>query len=126
MSEGIYQIGDPKEDSPVLVTTNFSLTYFIVSGEIETSRVSSWRCVMDVEGLSVLTAWAAGKFIPEKIAQFINKSDISTKVKPRHLVLPGYVAQISGELDEELPEWSIAVGPREAGDLTHYLKEWSA
>ena len=97
-----------------------------VSGEIESSRVSSWLCVMDVEGLSVLTAWAAGKFIPEKIAQFIKKSDISTKVKHRHLVLPGYVAQISGELDEELPEWSISVGPREAGDLTHYLKEWSA
>jgi len=126
MSEGIYKIGEPKEDSPVLVTTNFSLTYFIVSGEIESSRVSSWLCVMDVEGLSVLTAWAAGKFIPEKIAQFINKSDISDKVKHRRLVLPGYVAQISGELDEELPEWSVAVGPREAGDLTHYLKEWSA
>lgn len=126
MSEGIYQIGDPKEDSPVLVTTNFSLTYFIVSGEIESSRIPSWLCVMDVEGLSVLTAWAAGKFIPEKIAQFINKSDISEKVKHRRLVLPGYVAQISGELDEELPEWNIAVGPREAGDLTHYLKEWSA
>lgn len=125
MSEGIYPIGDPKEDSPVLVTTNFSLTYFIVSGEVEASRVPSWLCVMDVEGLSVLTAWAAGKFIPEKIAQFIGKCDISTKVKHRKLVLPGYVAQISGELDDELPDWSVAVGPREAGDLPHYLKQWS-
>lgn len=126
MSEGIYPIGDAKDDSPVLVTTNFSLTYFIVSGEVEASRIPSWLCVMDVEGLSVLTAWAAGKFIPEKIAQFINKSEIGGKVKHRKLVLPGYVAQISGELDEELPEWSVAVGPREAGDLPHYLKQWSA
>ncbi len=127
MSEGIYPIGEPKPDSPVLVTTNFSLTYFIVSGEIEASQVPSWLCVMDVEGLSVLTAWAAGKFVPEKIAQFINKSEISSKVNHRSLVLPGYVAQISGELDEELPDWSVRVGPREAGDIPYYLKQqWQA
>lgn len=126
MSQGIYQIGEPKDDSPVLITTNFSLTYFIVSGEVEASRVPAWLCVMDVEGLSVLTAWAAGKFVPEKIAQFVNKSAVADKVKHRKLVLPGYVAQISGELDEELPEWQVAVGPREAGDLPHYLKQWSA
>lgn len=126
MSEGIYPIGDPKEDSPVMITTNFSLTYFIVSGEIEASRVPTWLLVMDVEGLSVLTAWAAGKFVPEKIAQFIGKSDIGGKVKHQSLVIPGYVAQISGELEEEMQGWKIAVGPREAGDLPHYLKSLSA
>lgn len=125
MSQGIYPIGEPKEDSPVLITTNFSLTYFIVSGEIESSKVPAWLCVMDVEGLSVLTAWAAGKFVPEKIAQFINKSDIASKVKHRRLAIPGYVAQISGELQEELGGWKVIVGPREAGDLPPFLKSWS-
>ncbi len=123
MSQGIYPVGEPGPDSPVLITTNFSLTYFIVSGEIEASRVPTWLMVMDVEGLSVLTAWAAGKFIPEKIADFVNKSDIADKVSHKNMILPGYVSQISGELDEELADWSITVGPREAGDLPHYLRE---
>ncbi|MBU2262705.1 MAG: acetyl-CoA decarbonylase/synthase complex subunit gamma, partial [Proteobacteria bacterium] len=73
MQQGIYPIGNPAEDSPVLVTTNFALTYFIVSGEIEGSRVPSWLMVMDTEGLSVLTAWAAGKFVGDAIGQFIKK-----------------------------------------------------
>ncbi len=126
MSEGIYEIGEPKEDSPVLLTTNFSLTYFIVSGEVESSRVPTWLCVMDVEGLSVLTAWAAGKFVPEKIAAFVNKSGINDKVKHHNMILPGYVSQISGELDDELADWKVTVGPREAGDIPHYLKSWKA
>jgi acetyl-CoA decarbonylase/synthase, CODH/ACS complex subunit gamma len=125
MSEGIYPVGEPTADSPVMITTNFSLTYFIVSGEIEASRVPTWLLVMDVEGLSVLTAWAAGKFVPERIAQFVNKSGITDKVSHKDLVLPGYVAQISGELEEELSDWKITVGPREAGDVPHYLKSLS-
>ena len=126
MSQGIYPIGEPGKDSPVMITTNFSLTYFIVSGEIEASRVPTWLLVMDVEGLSVLTAWAAGKFVPEKIAEFINKSEIADKVDHKDLVLPGYVSQISGELDEELSDWSVIVGPREAGDVPHFLKDKTA
>ncbi len=126
MSQGIYPIGEPGKDSPVMITTNFSLTYFIVSGEIEASRVPTWLLVMDVEGLSVLTAWAAGKFVPEKIAEFINKSEIADKVDHKALVLPGYVSQISGELDEELSDWSVIVGPREAGDVPHFLKDKTA
>jgi len=126
MSEGIYPVGEPTDTSPVLITTNFSLTYFIVSGEIEASRVSAWLCVMDVEGLSVLTAWAAGKFVPEKIAQFIGKSGLVDKVKHRDIVVPGYVSQISGELEDELEGWKVTVGPREAGDLPHYMKSLSS
>ncbi len=123
MSQGIYPIGEPGKDSPVMITTNFSLTYFIVSGEIEASRVPTWLLVMDVEGLSVLTAWAAGKFVPEKISEFINKSEIADKVDHKDLILPGYVSQISGELDDELSDWSVIVGPREAGDVPHFLKD---
>jgi len=120
-----YEIGSPGPDSPVLVTTNFSLTYFIVSGEIESSKVDSWLGVVDSEGQSVLTAWAAGKFVPDVIAKFVNTSGIAEKVNHRKLVIPGYVAQISGELDEELPDWEILVGPREAADISTYLRQFS-
>jgi acetyl-CoA decarbonylase/synthase, CODH/ACS complex subunit gamma len=119
-----YEIGSPGPDSPVMVTTNFSLTYFIVSGEIEASKVDAWLGVVDSEGQSVLTAWAAGKFIPDIIAKFVNTSGILDKVSHRKLIIPGYVAQISGELDEELPDWEIMVGPREAADISNYLRNF--
>jgi acetyl-CoA decarbonylase/synthase, CODH/ACS complex subunit gamma len=118
-----YEIGSPGPDSPVMVTTNFSLTYFIVSGEIEASKIDSWLGIVDAEGQSVLTAWAAGKFVPDIIAKFINTSGIADKVEHRKLIIPGYVAQISGELDEELPDWEILIGPREAADISSYLRQ---
>ncbi len=123
-TEGIYEIGGPKEDSPVLITSNFSLTYFIVSGEIEGSRVPSWLLVKDTEGLSVMTAWAAGKFGADVIAPFVKKCGIADKVKHRKLIIPGYAAVISGELEEELPDWQILIGPREAAHIPAFLKMW--
>jgi acetyl-CoA decarbonylase/synthase complex subunit gamma len=124
VQEDIYPISGPGENSPVLITCNFSLTYFIVSGEIEGSKVPSWLLIKDTEGLSVLTAWAAGKFGADLIAQFVNKSGILDKVKHRELIIPGYLATIKGELEEELPDWTITIGPREAGHLPSFLKEW--
>ncbi|MCI5178516.1 MAG: acetyl-CoA decarbonylase/synthase complex subunit gamma [Candidatus Electrothrix sp. AW3_4] len=124
VAEDIYPITGPDENSPVLVTCNFSLTYFIVSGEIEGSKVPSWLLIKDTEGLSVLTAWAAGKFGADLIAMFVNKSGILDKVKHRELIIPGYLATIKGELEEELPDWTITIGPREAGHLPAFLKEW--
>ncbi len=126
VKEDIYPVNGPGEDSPVLITCNFSLTYFIVSGEIEGSKVPSWLLIKDTEGLSVLTAWAAGKFGADLIAQFINKSGIADKVKHRELIIPGYLATIKGELEEELPDWTITIGPREAGHMPAFLKEWKA
>jgi acetyl-CoA decarbonylase/synthase complex subunit gamma len=123
MQEGIYPIGNPTEESPVLITVNFSLTYFIVSGEIEASRVSSWLLVMDTEGLSVLTAWAAGKFVGDAMGAFIKRSGIVDKVKHRKVVIPGSVAVVSGDLEEELgKEWEVKIGPREAAHIPAYLK----
>ncbi len=122
--QGIYPINNPDENAPVLVTCNFSLTYFIVSGEIESSRVPSWLCVQDTEGLSVMTAWAAGKFSGESVGTFINKSGIKDKVKHRNLIIPGYAAGISGELEEELGGWTVTVGPREASQIPKFLKVW--
>jgi acetyl-CoA decarbonylase/synthase complex subunit gamma len=124
VAEDVYSINGPGEDSPVIITCNFSLTYFIVSGEIEGSKVPSWLLIKDTEGLSVLTAWAAGKFGADLIAQFMNKSGIADKVKHRELIIPGYLASMKGELEEELPDWTITIGPREAGHLPAFLKEW--
>ena len=126
VEQKIYQIGSPGEDSPILITTNFSLTYFIISGEVEASKIPSWLLVMNVEGQSVLTAWAAGKFVPELIAQFIKKSGIEEKVKKKEIIIPGYVAQLQGELEDELGDkWKVVVGPREAGEVPKFLKEYA-
>jgi len=122
--ERIYEIGAPDENSPVLITCNFSLTYFVVSGEIETSRVPSYLLVKDTEGLSVMTAWAAGKFIAEEVAPFVQKCGIADRVKHHKLIIPGYAAQISGELEDELPGWTVEIGPREAAHIPAYLKQW--
>ncbi len=124
--QGIYPINNPDENSPVMITTNFSLTYFIVSGEIEGSRVPAWLLVMDCEGLSVLTAWAAGKFVADAIGSYVKKSGITDKVKHRSLVIPGYSASISGELEEELADWKITIGPREAAHIPAFLKQLQA
>jgi len=124
-TEGIYEIGNPDANSPVLVTTNFSLTYFLVSGYIETSKISGWLLVKDTEGLSVMTAWAAGKFSADLIAPFVKKCGIEDKIKHHKLVIPGYSAAESGGLEEELPGWEILVGPREGAHLPGYLKAWT-
>ncbi len=123
VTEGIYEIGTPDENSPVLVTTNFSLTYFIVSGEIEGSRVPSWLLIMDTEGLSVMTAWAAGKFAGDAVASFIKKSGIEDKVAHKRVIIPGYAASITGEMEEDLPDWDIVIGPRDASLIPKFLKE---
>lgn len=125
-TEGIYEINNPTKDSPLIITSNFSLTYFIVSGEVESSRVPCWLLIKDTEGLSVLTGWAAGKFVADAIAPFVKKCGIDEKINHKSLVIPGAAAAISGELEEELPGWNIKIGPREAAYLTPYLKSWTA
>ena len=123
VTQGIYEIGSPNENSPVMVTTNFSLTYFIVSGEIEGSRVPSWLLIMDTEGLSVMTAWAAGKFSGDVVGMFVKKCGIADKVAHKKIIIPGYAASISGEMEEELPDWEIMIGPRDAALIPKYLKD---
>ncbi|MCP4115488.1 MAG: acetyl-CoA decarbonylase/synthase complex subunit gamma [Desulfobacteraceae bacterium] len=122
VTEGIFPINNPDENSPVVVTTNFALTYFIVSGEIEASKVPSWLLIKDSEGLSVLTAWAAGKFGGDDVGMFVKKCGIMDKVKHTELIIPGYAAAIAGDVEEELPGWTITVGPREAAHLPAFLK----
>jgi acetyl-CoA decarbonylase/synthase complex subunit gamma len=119
---GIYEINNPAPDSPLMVTTNFSITYFSIANEIEGSGWPGWLLVADAEGMSVLTAWAAGKFDAERIAKDVKAFDVDSKVNHKRLILPGHVSVLSGELEEELPGWEIMVGPREAVDIGPYLK----
>ncbi|MBI5195067.1 MAG: acetyl-CoA decarbonylase/synthase complex subunit gamma [Nitrospirae bacterium] len=126
VEQKIYKVGEPSAEAPLLITTNFSLTYFIVSGEVENSKVPSYLAVMDCEGLSVLTAWAAGKFTAAKIAQFIKDSGVENQVKHRELIIPGQVAILSGALEDKLEGWKITVGPREANALPSFLKSRTA
>jgi acetyl-CoA decarbonylase/synthase complex subunit gamma len=120
---GIYEINDPKPEDPVLVTTNFSITYFSVANEIEGSGNPAWLLVSDAEGMSVLTAWAAGNFDAEQIAKDVKRFEVADKINNKRMVIPGSVAVISGELEEELPDWEIKVGPREAVDIPAFLKQ---
>ena len=117
----VYEIGNVTDASPVLVTTNFSLTYYTVESEVEASKVPSFIISIDSEGMSVLTAWAAEKFTADKIATTLKGSGIEGKVKHKEVVIPGYVAVISGKL-QEASGWHVNVGPREASGIPSYLK----
>ena len=119
----IYEIGKVTKESPVLVTTNFSITYFTVAGEVESSKVPSRIICCDAEGMSVLTAWAAEKFTAEKIADTLNKSGIKDMISHKRVVIPGYVSVLSGKL-EEISGWNVAVGPREASGIPNYLRSY--
>jgi acetyl-CoA decarbonylase/synthase complex subunit gamma len=119
---GLYEINNPTPDSPLMVTTNFSITYFSVANEVDSSGLPGWLLVADAEGMSVLTAWAAGKFDAATIAKGVKSTGVADKINHRRLIIPGQVAVLSGELEEELPGWEIKVGPREAVDLPGYLK----
>ncbi len=126
VEEKYYLIGEPNEQSPVLITSNWALTYFIVSSEIETSKVPTFLCVKDTEGLGVLTGWAAGKFVGDAVAAFVKRCGVGDKVKNKKLVIPGKVARIKGELEEALPGWEIIVGPREASEIPAFLPGFAA
>lgn len=116
-----YEIGQVKDSSPVIVTTNFSLTYYTVESEVEASRVASYLIACDTEGMSVLTAWAAEKFTAESIAKTLKNCKILEKLSHKNVIIPGYVAVLSGKL-EEAAGWKVAVGPREASGISSFLK----
>ena len=119
----IYEIGKVTKNSPVIVTTNFSITYFTVAGEVESSKVPTYIICCDSEGMSVLTAWAAEKFTAEQIADMLKKSGIEGIVSHRKVIIPGYVSVLSGRL-EEVSGWKVSVGPKEASGIPNYLRNW--
>lgn len=122
VTPGIYEINNPGPEDPFLVTTNFSITYFSVANEVESMGIPAWLLVTDSEGMSVLTAWAAGKFDAEIIAKDAKRFNASEKVEKKRIILPGHTAVLSGELEEEMPDWEVKVGPKEAVDLPAFLK----
>lgn len=124
MDEKCYEVLEPNEHSPVLVTSNWALTYFLVSAAVEATRIPAYVCVKDSEGLGVLTAWAAGKFDGESVGAFIKKCGIADHVKHRKLIIPGKVARIKGALEDALNlEWEIIVGPKETTGLAKFLPD---
>ncbi|MFA4991680.1 MAG: acetyl-CoA decarbonylase/synthase complex subunit gamma [Candidatus Omnitrophota bacterium] len=118
----LYKFGSPDKNSPVMVTTNFSLTFYTVSPEIEAAGQSAYLLVTNSEGMSVLTAWAAEKFTPEIIADTMKKSGLEETVSHRKIIIPGYVSILSGKL-EDASGWKVLVGPKEASGIPRYLKE---
>ncbi len=119
----VYEVGRVGKGSPVIITTNFSITYFTVAGEVEASKVPTYIVCCDAEGMSVLTAWAAEKFTPESIDKTIKSLGVEKLVDHKRLVIPGYVSVMSGKL-EEITGWKIFVGPREASGIPNYLRNY--
>jgi acetyl-CoA decarbonylase/synthase complex subunit gamma len=122
----LYAVGEPGTDAPVLVTTNFSLSYYSVEGEVEASRIPAYIISVDTEGTSVLTAWASDKFNADSITKALKKSEVEQKVTHRKLVIPGFVAVLSAGIEDE-SGWSVLIGPKEASGISNYLKkQWSS
>jgi acetyl-CoA decarbonylase/synthase complex subunit gamma len=118
----VYAVGEPNENSPLMFTTNFSLTYYSLESDVEASRVPSYILVVDTEGTSVLTAYSGDKLNEKVVAQAMQKHDVAKLVKHRKLIIPGYVAVMSGKL-EEATNWEVLVGPRECSMLPKYLQD---
>jgi acetyl-CoA decarbonylase/synthase complex subunit gamma len=119
----VYAFNEADQKAAVLVTTNFALTYYAVAGELEKSKQPAYLLCQDTGGLCVLAAWSAGKLIPETIAEMVKKEGMADRVDKKQLIIPGLVARIKGDLEEELPDWEIIVGPWEAADLPGFLQE---
>ncbi len=118
-----YSVNNATDESPVLCTVDFALTYFIINGEIEKSKVPTWLLIPDAGGYSVLTAWAAGKFSGSIIANFVKESGVEQKTKSRKLIIPGKVAVLKGDIEDSLPGWEVVVGPNESMQLPKFLKD---
>lgn len=118
-----YSVNNANDESPVLCTVDFALTYFLINAEIEKSKVPTWLLIPDAGGYSVLTAWAAGKFSGSIIANFVKESGVEQKTKSRKLIIPGKVAVLKGDIEDSLPGWEVVVGPNESMQLPKFLKD---
>ena len=123
VAPGIYPINGAGPDDPCALTVDFALTYFLVSGELERSKIPVNLLITDASGMSVLTAWAAGKFSSTSVKKFFDEFDLANKINNRTLIIPGKVAVMKGEIQDKLPEWNVVVGTREAVELVKYLKD---
>ena len=120
---GIYPINGATPDDPCALTVDFALTYFLVSGELERSKVPVNLLITDASGMSVLTAWAAGKFSSGSIKKFFDEFELDGKINNRTLIIPGKAAVMKGDIQDKLPDWNVVVGTREAVELVKYLRD---
>jgi acetyl-CoA decarbonylase/synthase complex subunit gamma len=120
----LYEVGEPDDKAPVFITTNFALSYFAVATEIEGLDKGAYLVVTDSDGMSVLTAWSASKLTGEIIAKAIKTCGIEQKVSHRDLIIPGFVDVLKEEINIELPDWNVVIGPNEAADLLKFLKNY--
>lgn len=123
VAPGIYPMNGATPDDPCMLTVDFALTYFLVSGEIERSNVPVNLLITDASGMSVLTAWAAGKFSSSSIKKFFDEFELDKKINNRTLVIPGKVAVMKGEIQDKLPDWNVVVGTRKAVEIVKFLKD---
>lgn len=123
VEEKAYEVLTPNENSPILISTNYALDYFIVSGAIEEAGIPAYLCIKNTDGLGVMAAWTSGKFNGEAIAEFMEKYGMEKKVSHRKLIIPGVAKKLKEELEEELPGWEIILGPQEASDIPKFLSE---
>ncbi len=119
---GLKAFGTPEENSPVLFTTNFALTYYTVASDIESAKINAYLIVVDTEGIAVDSAVAGRKLTAEKVADALKSSGIQNKVRHRKLVIPGKAARLSSEI-EELSGWQVLIGPRDSSDIPKFLQE---
>lgn len=127
VEEKAYEVLSPNQDSPILISTNYALDYFIVSGAIEEAGIPAYLCIKNTDGLGVMAAWTSGKFNGEAIAEFMQKYDMENKVSHKKLIIPGVAKKLKEELEEELPGWQIILGPQEASDIPKFLsEEWKS
>jgi acetyl-CoA decarbonylase/synthase complex subunit gamma len=122
VESGLRVFGTPDENSPVMFTTNFALTYYTVASDIESAKLNTYLLVIDTEGIAVDSAVAGRKLTAEKVADAVKTSGIENKVKHKKLLIPGKAARLSGEI-EEMSGWQVLVGPRDSSDIPKYLKE---
>lgn len=121
VKQALYPINNPDEHSPIMFTTNFSLTYFTVRADIEKSKVPVWLQIVDTEGMSVLTAYSAGKFNPEHVVEAMEESGALQK-SDGVIIIPGLVSKMSGKL-QELVNRDVIVGTTESKNIPKHLKE---
>ena len=119
---GVKTFGKPNEDSPVLITTNFALTYYTVASDIESAGLDCYLIVIDTEGLAVDSSVAGRKLTSDKVAETLKETKIEEKVKHRKLIIPGKAARLSGEI-QELSGWEVLVGPRDSSEIPKFLQD---
>ena len=126
VAPGLKVFGTPDENSPVMFTTNFALTYYTVASDIESSKLNGYLIVVETEGSAIDSGVAGRKLTAERVADAIKASGVESKVKHRKLIIPGKASRISGEI-EELTGWKVMVGPRDSSEIPKYLIEkWQA